>query len=105
MALAATVAALACVAAGLAASVFPDNSWDGLAYHQEAVLRLAAGWNPLFESSGSYGTGEELYLDHYAKGPWIAAAAVLKATGHVEAGKAFNLTTMLAAGVFEGRAR
>jgi hypothetical protein len=95
--LTAAVAASTCVAAGLVASAFPDNSWDGLAYHQEAVLRLAAGWNPLFEAAGGYGTGQELYLDHYPKVSWIAAAAVLLSTGHVEAGKLFNLTLMMAA--------
>ena len=56
----AAVAAFACIAAGLVGFAFPDNSWDGLAYHQEAVLRLAPGWNPLFEPAGAYGTGEEL---------------------------------------------
>jgi hypothetical protein len=93
----AAVAAFACVAAGLVAFAFPDNSWDGLANHQEAVLRLAAGWNPLFEAAGGYGTGQELYLDHYPKASWIAATAVLLSTGHVEAGKLFNLTLMMAA--------
>jgi hypothetical protein len=93
----ASVAAVAHGVAGLVASAFPDNSWDGLAYHQEAVLRLADGWNPLFEGAAAYGRGEELWLDHYPKGSWIAAAAVLLTTGHVEAGKLFNLTLMLAA--------
>jgi hypothetical protein len=62
------------------------------------VIRLGSGWNPLAGSSAPYGQpGEELWIDHYAEVPWIADAAVFVATGRVEAGKLFNLTTMLAA--------
>lgn len=87
-------------AAGAIASAFPDNSWDGLAYQQEGVLRLAAGWNPATESSIRYGLGQVLYLDHYPQASWITSAAVLTATGHIEAGKLFNLTLMIAAASF-----
>jgi hypothetical protein len=88
------------LAAGAIAYAFPDNSWDGLAHQQEAVVRLAAGWNPVTESSSRYGLGHELYLDHYPEASWITAAAVLKATGHIEAGKLFNLTVMFVAAGF-----
>ena len=91
------IAVITHLAAGAIAYGFPDSSWDGLAYQQEAVVRLAAGWNPVTESSSRYGVGEELYLDHYPKASWIAAAAVLKTVGHIEAGKLFNITLMLAA--------
>jgi hypothetical protein len=94
------IAVIAHLAAGVIAYAFPDNSWDGLAHHQEAVVRLAAGWNPVTESASRYGAGDELYLDHYPQASWIAAAAVLKATGHIEAGKLFNLTVMFAAACF-----
>jgi hypothetical protein len=101
IALAAGITVFTHVAAGGFAYAFPDNSWDGLVYQQEAVVRLAAGWNPVTtESSSRYGVGEELYLDHYPKASWIMAAAVLKATGHIEAGKLFNLTLMIAAACF-----
>ena len=88
------------LAAGAVAYSFPDNSWDGLAYQQEAVVRLAAGWNPVTEGASRYGSGEEIFLDHYPKASWVMAAAVLKATGHIEAGKLFNLTLMIAAACF-----
>ena len=94
----ALIAAVLHLAAGVVAAMIPDGSWDGLAYHQEAVIRLAAGWNPLFEDAANYGRGAEIYLNHYPKGPWITAAAVLNSTGHIEAGKLFNLTLMIAAG-------
>jgi hypothetical protein len=91
------IAVITHLAAGAIAYEFPDNSWDGLGYQQEAVVRLAAGWNPVTESANRYGVVEELYLDHYPKASWITAAAVLKTTGHIEAGKLFNLTLMFAA--------
>lgn len=94
--------ALICVTihagAYLVAGHFYDNSWDGLAYHQEAALRLAAGWNPLFEQAGAYGHGQETWIQYYPKALWIGEAAVLLAGGHIEPGKLFNLTLMVAAG-------
>ena len=69
------------------------NSWDGLAYHQEAVLRLASGWNPLFENAKS-----SIWVEHYPRASWIAGAAVFLDAGRIEAGKLFNFTLMLAAG-------
>jgi hypothetical protein len=95
----AVLAALIHVVAGLLAVMLPDRSWDGLAYHQEAILRLAHGWNPLFEDSDLYGVGNGLFLNHYPKHPWIAGAAALLSTGYVETGKLFNVTLMIAAGV------
>jgi hypothetical protein len=93
------VAVITHLAAGAIAYEFPDNSWDGLAYQQEAVVRLAAGWNPVTESASRYGVAgvaEEPFVEHYPKASWITAAAVLKATGHIETGKLFNLTLMFA---------
>ncbi len=95
--LAAVVALVLHVVAWNAAVRTLDSSWDGLAYHQEAVLRLAAGWNPYFEDAAAYGIGNEIFLNCYPKAPWIAAASVLVSTGHVEAGKLFTFSLMFAA--------
>jgi hypothetical protein len=97
IALIATVATATHAAAGLIAAGFPDESWDGLAYHQEAILRLSSGWNPLFEHAAAHGWAHATYLDHYPNALWIAAAGVFLNTGYVETGKLFNLTLMLAA--------
>lgn len=94
-AIVALVAATLHVVAGFVAVALPDGSWDGLAYQQEAVLRLVAGWNPLFDSADGWNSG--IYLNHYPKGSWYAAGAVLASTGHVEAGKLFNVTLMVSA--------
>ena len=93
----AIVLTLHCVAGVMAAAV-PDGSWDGLTYQQEGVLRIAEGWNPLFEQAVRYGIADPAFNDHYPKLSWIAGAAVLLATGAIEAGKLFNLTLLIAAG-------
>jgi hypothetical protein len=84
--------------AGTVAAAIPDGSWDGLTYQQEGVLRLAAGWNPLFEPAGRYGLADPFFNDHYPKLSWINAAVVLLTTGTIEAGKLFNVTLLIAAG-------
>ena len=89
---AAAVTVIVHILAYLLAAAFFDESWDGLAYHQDAVLRLAAGWNPIFENANA------IWVDHYPKASWIAAAAVFLSGDHMEAAKLFNFTLMLAAG-------
>jgi len=66
-----------------------DLSWDGQAYHQEAVIQLSNGWNP-FHDAPLKGI-HSVWINHYAKGPWIAAASLYAITGHIEQGKVFNL--------------
>ena len=81
-----------------------DPSYDGLWYHQEAVLRLAAGWNPIYEDPALYGSrdpeGGLLAGLAYAKAGWIMAAPVFQAVGRIEASKLFTLTLMLAVGCY-----
>ncbi|HTF30651.1 MAG TPA: hypothetical protein VK625_17475, partial [Flavitalea sp.] len=83
-----------------------DKSWDGLTYHQMAILELANGWNPFYEqlpdaSMESKYTGRtenmNLYINHYAKGSEIFATVVMNATGSIESGKVFNVLLMLSA--------
>ena len=89
---AAVVAVIAHTIAYFLATAFFDGSWDGIAYHQEAVLQLASGWNPLFQNI------DQIWIDHYPKASWIAGAAVFLGGRQVEAAKLFNFTLMLAAG-------
>jgi hypothetical protein len=66
---------------------------------------LAQGWNPLTTArlvEWNAGFEQELssaavYVQHYSKGAWIIAAAAYRATGQLEAAKAFNLLYLLAA--------
>gem|GEM_PF-6876202 len=82
---------------------FIDFSFDGQSYHIPAMIALASDWNPLLSSHlidwnplFVQESGTELYIDHYPLGSWILAAAVYKATGLIESGKAFNIIYMFA---------
>jgi hypothetical protein len=66
-----------------------DLSWDGQAYHQEAIIQLANGWNPFHDQPLPIASG--IWINHYAKGPWIASASLYILTGHIEQGKVFNI--------------
>jgi hypothetical protein len=107
--------AVATLIGGAALGWLYDFSGDGQWYHLPGVLALAEGWNPfLAPQLGQWSVGFEqeltnaaIYVQHYAKGVWIVAAAVYKATGLLEAAKVFNLlfalATYLLAAVFLGR--
>ncbi len=81
--------AIMVLAAGLAA-FFYDLSWDGEWYHQTAILSIARGWDPLTQPLQSFAAPLETWVRHYPKGPWYAAAAIFRATGRVELGKAID---------------
>jgi len=73
---------------------FFDMSGDGQAYHQPVIYSLAEGWNPfyLIENPTLDFTG-----NHFTKASWFLAASVLKLTGNIEYGKAFNILFLVAA--------
>lgn len=71
-----------------------DTSWDGQCYHQETVIKVAQGWNPIRNLR------DPIYQ---AMSPWFNAKAhefvavtIFAATGLIEAGKATNLFLLLA---------
>lgn len=77
-----------------------DMSFDGQNYHLEGVLSLARGWNPFWTWNvpGSEPGMDTTSVTHYPKGAWIVAAAIYRATGHIETAKAINLLLLLATG-------
>lgn len=82
---------------GIALTFF-DGSYDGLSYHQEAVIRLAQGWNPVFENAEKYGPlGHQKLVEYFPKASWIVGAATFLLTGKIETGKLFVLAMMAAA--------
>jgi hypothetical protein len=83
----------------LVAALFYDVSWDGQAYHQEAVLALAQGWNPLREGHLPAARFDNLWINHYPKAAWLIEAALLRATGQLEAVKGLTLMLGAAAGL------
>lgn len=83
----------------VAALAVSDQSWDGLWYHEEAVVELARGWDPFRQSVMALGTPEHaaLWIDHYPKAAWEAATPWFLATGRIDAGKITNFTLLCAA--------
>jgi hypothetical protein len=83
-------------------SLFFDVSWDGQTYHQEAVIQLANGWNPVFEKALS-NNGSETYAYLWArvlcfpKAQEIAQACLYLTTHRIESAKAINLLLLSAA--------
>jgi hypothetical protein len=77
------------IAAGLAlAASFLDLSWDGQWYHQTAIYKMSSGWNPIHEPLRAFGSSSDLWVLHYAKGPWYVALALFATTGSIEVAKA-----------------
>ena len=102
------VAVLLHGAAYAVASLSFDPSYDGLWYHQEAILRLAAGWNPISEDPALYGgrppnSGLRWVLA-YPKAGWIMAAPLFQMFGRIEPSKLFTLTLMGAVACHSGAA-
>jgi hypothetical protein len=68
-------------------AAFYDLSWDGQWYHQVGIYRIAEGWNPLTTPMQAFTGHNQLWVRHYAKGPWYMGAALMATTGNVEWGK------------------
>lgn len=90
---------LLAMGAHLAAVSVYDFSYDGMWYHQDAVILLKEGWNPnthylqLNETSFS-----DLYLNHYPKATWISQATYYCVfPGQLESGKVLNFYLLFAA--------
>lgn len=74
----------------LLSSLFFDISYDGRRYHQEAIINLANGWNPIYSDFKDQNLG--FIIDHYAaQGHWILAALIYQFTQNLESGKMFNI--------------
>ena len=81
-----------------------DLSWDGQWYHQTGIYSMVQGWNPLREPMRAFPAHNELWVRHYAKGPWYVAAAMASLTGWIEAAKFATWLTMGAAFMAVGAA-
>jgi len=81
-----------------------DLSWDGQWYHQTGIYSMVQGWNPLREPMRMFPAHNELWVRHYAKGPWYVAAAMASLTGRIEAAKFATWLTIGAAFMAVGAA-
>ena len=77
-----------------------DDSWDGQWFHQEAVIQLADGWNPVFEPLNVERVpeiGAHTRIDGYPKGQWLWGASLYRLTNRIERAKAFAVPLIVAA--------
>lgn len=78
-----------------------DSSYDSLAYHQDAIVKLYEGWNPFYQ----YKENINIWVMHYTKAAPVFAAALYKLTGRIESAKVLTslmpiILFMLSFGVF-----
>jgi hypothetical protein len=76
---------------------FFDLSYDGQAYHQEALIQLIRGWNPVYHQlSSSEANNMDRWLNHYSKGVWFYESMIFQVTQNIEAAKLFHIWLMIA---------
>ncbi len=77
---------------------FFDISYDGQAYHQEALIQLVRGWNPVYHQlSASEANNMDRWLNHYSKGVWFYESVIFRVIQDIEAAKLFHILLMMAA--------
>lgn len=79
------------------ATMLHDFSWDGQAYHMEAVRHLINGWNiyhgtPLNNDDSIH----SLWLNSYPKATWMYGAALYPVTGSLLSCKSYMLILSIA---------
>lgn len=88
------------LSAGIVATALPlaghfmDISGDGQWVHQEAIIRLDNGWNPIYErlsNDGYEDWGATIYAASFPHGLWIDSAVVAGVAHNIESGKVWNL--------------
>jgi hypothetical protein len=83
------------VLALLISNWFIDYSYDGQAYHGEAIIQIYNGWNPNYDHIPGNGI-IELVINHFSKASWITGGFLYKLTGRFECAKAANIILMFA---------
>ena len=71
-----------------------DNSYDGQYYHQETMIQLKNGWNPIYSESTAR-TGK-LWIDNYPKGGETLSSLIYLVTNQIEIGKSVNWIALFA---------
>jgi len=70
---------------------FYDTSWDGQSYHQDAIINMAHGWNPLEKSLDESDTLNHIWVNHYPKSVEIIQTCFYLLFNRLETGKALNI--------------
>ena len=81
--------------AGLIIDITGDGQW----YHLEAIIRLANGWNPIYdrlEDNSWKAFNPTVFIEGYPHGLWLVETFIYRLTGDIEQGKGWNLIFALA---------
>lgn len=81
------------------AGLFIDITGDGQWYHLEAIIRLADGWNPVYDrlhDDGWKAFNPIVFVEGYPHGLWLVETFIYRLTGDIEQGKGWNLVFALA---------
>lgn len=73
----------------LISGYFFDLSADGQSYHQESIIQLKNGWNPVFFDSDS--RTMKIWTEHYPKGAEVVQSCIYYFWGKIEMAKAINI--------------
>jgi len=95
-----TAAAAIVVGSLLVGGAVLDTSFDGQWYHQEAMVQMADGWNPVYGELTPSDLGDEqarLQINGYPKASWLWGLALYRFTGGIEYTKALSFPLMAAA--------
>ncbi len=85
-----------CIVSYFAVINIYDLSWDGQWYHQDAIIKLYKGWNPIYSVSTTNNVGSsELWINHYTQGIWIIEANILRLTERIQSAKVLTLVLVL----------
>ncbi|MFM7663097.1 MAG: hypothetical protein ACKO68_01070 [Bacteroidota bacterium] len=87
-----------CLAFSLMISnLYFDVSFDGQWYHQDAIMFLSDGWNPIWDNAlvDSAVSGEKAcWMNSYPKASWVFQSGILQLSGNVELGKSLHLISL-----------
>lgn len=67
-----------------------DQTVDGRWYHAEGIMRLAQGWNPIYDRIPLTHPDFNIYVHHYPKSEWILFAGLTQVFGSLEKAKALH---------------
>jgi len=78
---------------------YVDQSWDGTAYHQEAILQMVDGW-PDFPDKLPASVPYRNQIDTYPKAVWVISASIYSATSSLEGAKLLHVVLFACAFLF-----
>jgi hypothetical protein len=91
------------VVSHLVSYIFFDFFHDALVYHQPAISRIAAGFNPVYDGYMSFGRPHDTWSDqatYFPRMAWYFAASVTAVFGDIQWGKAYHLILLFATVLF-----